>query len=564
VKKSLSRKIIFSYILVIFMLFLVSASSLVNMKFMQEQSDEIVKDIIPLRKASYDVLIAMVNQETGFRGYVATGEENFLEPYLLGQQQANENLEEMKNYVSKYPELEGNIQKLEQGVTNIEQFFADKIELVKIGQIQQAKNDLGDGKAHFDSFRATNTLMNETIHALTIRASDDSENAQQVGYISIAISFALSIVITIVLALYFIRSISIPVKKVTEALVHISNGELNMSAISVKNKDEIGTMVNALNKMVYDLKTLVTQAKQVSTQVASASSKLSTSAEETSRATEQIAQSTEQMAIGAETQLESVQQTVDSVELMSNEIELVRTNGEAMLQLSNHASKTSNEGQKTVESVVQQMNQINKTVKDTSTIIEKLGDRSQEIGNFVNTITEIANQTNLLALNAAIEAARAGEQGRGFAIVADEVRKLAEQTSGSASEITELISSIVRETQEAVTSMNNGRNTVKDGISKTEEVREAFSNIRISIQDVAGKVQDVSQAVENIYTSSTSISHSMERVSKAAEDGAAETQQNAASSEEQTAAIQEISASAQVLLELANQLDQSLQKFQIE
>lgn len=97
---------------------------------------------------------------------------------------------------------------------------------------------------------------------------------------------------------------------------------------------------------------------------------------------------------------------------------------------------------KAIHEAMAQMNEIDETIREASGIVQKLGERSQEIGDIVSMITDIANQTNLLALNAAIEAARAGEHGRGFAVVAEEIRKLAEQSAHSAKKIAEMITEI--------------------------------------------------------------------------------------------------------------------------
>lgn len=139
------------------------------------------------------------------------------------------------------------------------------------------------------------------------------------------------------------------------------------------------------------------------------------------------------------------------------------------------------------------MSQIDGTVTSSARVVAKLGERSKEIGQIVDTISGIAGQTNLLALNAAIEAARAGEQGRGFAEVADEVWKLAEQSQETAKKIETLIGDIQADTDTAVMAMNSGTLEVKTGAEVVNTAGAAFRGIAELINEVSSQVQGISQ-----------------------------------------------------------------------
>jgi len=149
-----------------------------------------------------------------------------------------------------------------------------------------------------------------------------------------------------------------------------------------------------------------------------------------------------------------------------------------------------------VQETITGMSQIAERVKRTAHTIENLGTCSEQIGEIVGTIEDIADQTNLLALNAAIEAARAGEQGRGFAVVADEVRALAERTTKATKEIAEMIKTIQRETNEAVTAMHEGVLEVENRTAASYESEKALDDILNRINEVSMQINQIATAAE--------------------------------------------------------------------
>ncbi|KTB70970.1 chemotaxis protein [Pseudomonas viridiflava ICMP 13104] len=156
--------------------------------------------------------------------------------------------------------------------------------------------------------------------------------------------------------------------------------------------------------------------------------------------------------------------------------------------ISAETEKVAEQGTLVIQDTAREMRQIAENIGASAKLVSQLGDRSEQITAIVNTIRGIADQTNLLALNAAIEAARAGDQGRGFAVVADEVRQLAGRTSGSTTEIAEMIGKILAETREAVASMSATQEGANRGVTLADQAGQVIVQIRDGASDAVEAV----------------------------------------------------------------------------
>jgi len=197
--------------------------------------------------------------------------------------------------------------------------------------------------------------------------------------------------------------------------------------------------------------------------------------------------------------------------------------------LSQEAVQSAEEGSQVVKEVAEGMSRLDASVKNAAETIQKLGKSSDEIGEIISVIDDIADQTNLLALNAAIEAARAGEQGRGFAVVADEVRKLAERTQKATKEIVLMIKNIQDETGGAVGSMEGGTREVGDSVARTKKAGQSLGKITASIQKVNGimgmlreQSAERQRFHEKVAASTAEISRALEDVRALSEDRGSE------------------------------------------
>ena len=273
---------------------------------------------------------------------------------------------------------------------------------------------------------------------------------------------------------------------------------------------------------------------------------VSGSARDVASAATQIAASSEEMATGMKEQAGQVTQISSAIEEMSQSVVEVAKKSADAANNSAQAGKLAAEGGHVVEETIEGMNAIAGAVNDGAKSVSELGKRSEQIGQVITVINDIADQTNLLALNAAIEAARAGEHGRGFAVVADEVRKLADRTTKATEEIAQSIRAIQGETSEAVAKMNGGTQEVARGTQKATAAGQSLQQIVTSAQGVADMIRSIAAAAEEQSAASEQISRNVESinaVTKQATEGAGQAASAAA----------QLSAKAEQLQKLVSQ-----------
>jgi methyl-accepting chemotaxis protein len=315
--------------------------------------------------------------------------------------------------------------------------------------------------------------------------------------------------------------------------------------------------------MVVQLKDLIRHINTNAEQVAASSEELTASSEQSAQAANLIATSISEIAAGADEQLNAASEASSIVEQMSAGIQQIAANTNQVAEQSAQAADKAIAGGQGIDQAVSQMTLLEETVNASAKVVAKLGDRSKEIGQIVDTISGIAGQTNLLALNAAIEAARAGEHGRGFAVVAEEVRKLAEQSHEAAQRIAGLIGEIQEDTDQAVIAMSDGTREVKAGAEVVNATGMTFREIMALVSQVSSQVRDISAAAQQMAVGSQQIVGSVRRIDTLCKASTGETQSVAASAEEQLAFMEEVASSSEALAQLAQDLQMAAAKFRV-
>ena len=359
-------------------------------------------------------------------------------------------------------------------------------------------------------------------------------------------------------AMRLAKSLADPLSRLAAEAECVAQGDLTRTILP-EGAGEVRLLGEALQHMHQRFRTMVRDIVGAAEHVAAASEELTATAEQSALAAKQVADSITGVAEGADNQLRSVRQTVTVVESTAGRI---RTIAEAA-QASRQTAGLAREGDRQVETAISQMAQIERTVSHSAGTVGRLGERSQAIGQIVETIAGIAGQTNLLALNAAIEAARAGEQGRGFAVVAEEVRKLAEQSENAAREIAALIGEVQTETEQAVVAMRQGAEEVRTGGQVVTAAGESFRSIVQSVEAVARQVAEMAQEAGQIQTDSAKIVQAIHQIDAVSQSTAAQSETVSAATEEQAAAMAEITQFSQSLAKMAEDLQLMVRRFTV-
>ena len=378
----------------------------------------------------------------------------------------------------------------------------------------------------------------------------------------VAIFAVMILVVAVILAFFQASKIANPLIKAAEFAENVANGDLTQR-MELKLNDEVGKLVTSMNLMSENLHGVVTGIAAAANDMAASSEELSASADETSKSVQQVAATIQEVSRGSQETTTNVTLSQENLQQSATAIENVAKEIEEVAAYATEASTQGEEGRKAADEAAATITNAAQSVQETTAVVQALGEKTAQIGEFIGIITSIADQTNLLALNAAIEAARAGEAGRGFAVVAEEVRKLAEESNEAAGSITDLVKGIESEMQVALEAMNRSDKEVGEGAATVKHTSEMLKEIVAGVQTVTEKVQNISAAAEQINASTAEVVDGMQSVAAVAEENAAASEEVSSATEEQTAAMEEVGSSAATLAKLAQDLQEMVSQFKV-
>ncbi len=323
------------------------------------------------------------------------------------------------------------------------------------------------------------------------------------------------------------------IEKLLQEVSAVGDGDLRVQA--EVTPDTLGVLADSFNYMIEELAKVVGRVQATAMQV--------------TNATRRILDRSDELAQASSTQVEQISQTTEAVEALAIFIQNVARNAQLSAEAAQEALHNADAGQQAVRQSIEGMLLIRENVQETSKKIKRLGERSNEIGEIVRIIEDIADQTNLLALNAAIQSAMAGEHGRGFAVVADEIRLLAERSTESTKRIATLVKSIQGDTFEAVVAMEDSTQEVVKGSQLADDAGRALNSIYTAVERQAQMIESIAHAANEQAQVSENVAVAMGQISEI--------------TAQTNSGTQEAAMSVSYLAELADQLRASVSTFRL-
>ena len=382
-------------------------------------------------EALESIIAQITNAETGQRGYLLTGgQERYLEPYHLATAAINGKLADLTSLTADNDAQQQRIDLLRPLVAAKFAELQETINLQKEGNAAAALEVVltDRGKQAMDNIRKLVAEMQEEENKLLKRRTDESKSSAQATRSTIVWGSVVAFILVGISAFLIQRSISVPLGRFVEFVECVGKGDLTRQT-QITNDDEVGQLGQGINRMVAGLKAMSGQILAVTETMNAASA--------------EILASTQQQTTGTKEQAATIQQVTATMDEVRQAAVQIAERANQVAVIAEASASSTVEGLGIVQEANRTMETIRQQVEDVAENIVALSEKTQAVGDIINTVNDLAERSNLLALNAAIEAAAAGEHGNRFSVVANEIKNLADQAKESTVQVA-LSSSIFR------------------------------------------------------------------------------------------------------------------------
>ncbi|MBP2159840.1 MULTISPECIES: methyl-accepting chemotaxis protein [Asticcacaulis] len=480
------------------------------------------------------IVEAMVNQETGVRGYLVSGDRDFLAPKIAGEKMLNEALSSVQTLTADNATQQARIAEVRDLATTWDSTVAAKeIELMSNPATIEAARQLeasGAGKSSMDAIRAKVSVMISEEAALLEKRSKEAQAATIFARVTTIAGGLVILALAFAALTGLHRVLVMPLNALTRAMQATAEGQEGSDVPGQERRDELGDMARAFNAnaeriarlaeaqranedrlAVERRNAMLTMADNFEKSVGGVVSLVSSAATEMQATASQLTSTAQETSVQAQSVSAAAEEAGTNVTSVASSAEEL---GASISEIGRQVERSAEKSKLAV-----------RQAQATSTVVKELSEAATRINDIVAMISGIASQTNLLALNATIESARAGEAGKGFAVVASEVKTLASQTSRATDEISVQIANIQNTTARAVDAIG----AITSSIVEIDEVSNA---IAAAVDQQAAATNEIVQAVTLASSGTTEVTSNITGVARSAEEtGAGASQVLSASSE---------------------------------
>ncbi|VBB07011.1 chemotaxis methyl-accepting receptor [Lucifera butyrica] len=528
---------------------------------MQAKYHKLITETTPIINSVSSMQTEIWTQNAEVRAYILSGSPSYKQNY----QDSRKRLAQLFDHVQKSADSDTKqkVLQLRSAVSRFEKTLEIGMAIRNVSNINETIKFLNASNEQINAAIQEAAKFNSQISAqVNQQVADTAADIERMKRTALILNI-LILLLAAGSSYRFARQISQPLKTVAGAAQSIAAGDLRQKSINYSRADEIGHMAQAVNIMIKNLRQIINQVAKASEQIAASSEQLSATTHHSAGLSVQVVDTVTEVAAGSAAQVQAVEDTSSTITNMVHSITQIAENAGHVSTKSQDASQMAKDGEIAVDEAMRQMQTISQSVSRSSAVVGNLGASSRQISEIIGVISDIAGQTNLLALNAAIEAARAGEHGRGFAVVADEVRKLAEQSHAAAQKISAIITEVQKETDIAVSTMQEGTAEAAQGIDVISQTGIKFKKIVTVVGELNQQIHRISTAAEQLASSGGQIVAAVENVKHIAVQTAANTQTISTSAGEQAASMQEINTASQSLATMAEGLQNLVDQFEL-
>ena len=424
----------------------------------------------------------------------------------------------------------------------------------------QAIFSMTDGADHIKDY-ANNLVELELNRGQGIKARIDKNFSGMVT--NMIIAFVAVLLFSLVLMIVLTKSVVGPVKLLNKKLAVIANGDLTGGDIQVNSEDEMKALALSFNHMSGSLKEILTNVYEASDAIDIAVKVVNEKIEENEQYSEKVSETAQKMTEEMKQQIQETDYAMEQVEEMNTISDKIMENADRINEKSENALENARNGNESMTNYVNQLQQVNVVMQETSEVAEALHGSVGEMNTILNSIAQIAEQTNLLSLNASIEAARAGDAGKGFSVVASEIRSLAENVKASVGKISDIIMQVQKGVVRMTDKMREGLEQLEKGNELAEGTKKSFQEIQDGNHAVNDEIVEIRKGLGELAGVMKQVEESMGRIDRAASDNYEVTAEISSSAENQYENLNEVKEHTIRLRGQVEHLDRVVGRFKL-